>query len=168
MSSPAAWLSLFTSLLCYVFASGLFVNASQNVLGARPGTTSTRSPGVELWYTGTAPSRCLYDDGLFNLVEDLSALSDTEFTHVGHPAFQGHGVRIKRTIFCDDTVKFVLPFVSCAFLNQARAYTGYIDIGPRHLFFYFFESRNDPDKDDIILWTDGGEQVRRLDGAKIG
>jgi carboxypeptidase C (cathepsin A) len=35
-------------------------------------------------------------------------------------------------------------------------YTGYIDIGARHLFFYFFESRNDPDTDDVIFWTNGG------------
>ena len=36
------------------------------------------------------------------------------------------------------------------------SYTGYIDIGAKHLFFYFFESRNDPDKDDVIFWTNGG------------
>lgn len=37
-----------------------------------------------------------------------------------------------------------------------RAFTGYIDIQARHLFFYFFESRSDPDKDDVIFWTNGG------------
>ena len=37
-----------------------------------------------------------------------------------------------------------------------RAFTGYIDIQARHLFFYFFESRDDPDKDDVIFWTNGG------------
>ena len=37
-----------------------------------------------------------------------------------------------------------------------RAYTGYIDIEARHLFFYFFESRRDPDKDDVVFWTNGG------------
>ena len=37
-----------------------------------------------------------------------------------------------------------------------RAFTGYIDIEARHLFFYFFESRNDPSTDDILLWTNGG------------
>ena len=36
------------------------------------------------------------------------------------------------------------------------SYTGYIDIETRHLFFYFFESRNDPDTDDVIFWTNGG------------
>ena len=36
------------------------------------------------------------------------------------------------------------------------AYTGYIDVEARHLFFYFFESRRDPNRDDVILWTNGG------------
>ena len=36
------------------------------------------------------------------------------------------------------------------------AYTGYIDIEARHLFFYFFESRSNPDEDDVMLWTNGG------------
>ena len=38
------------------------------------------------------------------------------------------------------------------------AYTGYIDIAARHLFFYFFESRRDPQKDDVIFWTNGGPE----------
>lgn len=37
-----------------------------------------------------------------------------------------------------------------------RAYTGYIDIEARHLFFYYFESREDPAEDDVIFWTTGG------------
>lgn len=44
-----------------------------------------------------------------------------------------------------------------------RSYTGYIDIEARHLFFYFFESRNDPDKDDVIFWTNGGLHLAALD-----
>lgn len=42
---------------------------------------------------------------------------------------------------------------------HSSAYTGYIDVEARHLFFYFFESRSDPDKDDVILWTNGGKVV---------
>ncbi|EPQ61305.1 hypothetical protein GLOTRDRAFT_125026 [Gloeophyllum trabeum ATCC 11539] len=38
----------------------------------------------------------------------------------------------------------------------AAAYTGYIDIEARHLFFYFFESRRDPGRDDVVFWTSGG------------
>ncbi|KAM5543859.1 hypothetical protein V8D89_002476 [Ganoderma adspersum] len=82
-----------------------------------------------------------YDDGLFTPLGDLSALSSTEFTTLSHPAFSRHKVRVKQSHFCDGSV---------------RAYTGYIDIEARHLFFYFFESRRDPDTDDVIFWTNGG------------
>ncbi|KAI0069949.1 serine carboxypeptidase [Panus rudis PR-1116 ss-1] len=47
----------------------------------------------------------------------------------------------RKSRFCDGTVS---------------AYTGYIDVEARHLFVYFFESRNDPDTDDVIFWTNGG------------
>ncbi|KAK0455790.1 serine carboxypeptidase [Desarmillaria tabescens] len=82
-----------------------------------------------------------YDAGLFTPLEDLDLLSYSKFTALSHPAFPNYNVRIKKTAFCDDTV---------------AAYTGYIDIEARHLFFYFFESRNDPDTDDVIFWTNGG------------
>ncbi|KAH6884328.1 carboxypeptidase Y, partial [Coprinopsis sp. MPI-PUGE-AT-0042] len=82
-----------------------------------------------------------YDNGLFTPIETLSKLSEVHYTTLDHPAFPRHSVRIKQTKFCDGTV---------------RAYTGYIDVGVRHLFFYFFESRSNPAKDDVILWTNGG------------
>ncbi|THH26698.1 hypothetical protein EUX98_g7491 [Antrodiella citrinella] len=83
-----------------------------------------------------------YDAGLFTPQEHLNLLSSSEFTSLGHPAFPNYNVRIKKsTDFCDGTV---------------NAYTGYIDIEARHLFFYFFESRSDPSKDDVIFWTNGG------------
>ncbi|KAJ7073477.1 serine carboxypeptidase [Mycena belliarum] len=82
-----------------------------------------------------------YDDGLFTPMEDMNALSVTKFTVLEHPAFPNYNVRIKKSAVCNDTVK---------------SYTGYIDIEARHIFFYFFESRNDPDTDDVIFWTNGG------------
>ncbi|KAF5332255.1 hypothetical protein D9611_008202 [Ephemerocybe angulata] len=82
-----------------------------------------------------------YDAGLFTPFEDLNALSETQFTTLKHPMFPKHGVRIKKSNFCDETV---------------NAYTGYIDVEARSLFFYFFESRNDPAKDDVMLWANGG------------
>ncbi|KAJ7288113.1 Alpha/Beta hydrolase protein [Mycena rebaudengoi] len=66
----------------------------------------------------------------------LDILSETSFTALAHPEFPRYGVRVKKTNFCDETV---------------GAYTGYIDIEARHLFFYFFESRSEPAKDDVIL-----------------
>ncbi|KAJ3571869.1 hypothetical protein NP233_g3480 [Leucocoprinus birnbaumii] len=83
-----------------------------------------------------------YNAGLFTPLEDLSLVSSHTYTTLSHPAFPRHSVRIKKTHeFCDPTV---------------NSYAGYIDIEARHLFFYFFESRNDPDTDDVIFWTNGG------------
>ncbi|KAF9444146.1 alpha/beta-hydrolase [Macrolepiota fuliginosa MF-IS2] len=83
-----------------------------------------------------------YDDGLFSPLEDLSFVSSEVHTTLTHPGFPKHSVRIKKShVFCDETV---------------NSYTGYIDIEARHIFFYFFESRKDPDTDDVIFWTNGG------------
>ncbi|KAL6308023.1 serine carboxypeptidase [Sparassis latifolia] len=81
-----------------------------------------------------------YDTGSFSAVGDPTLLSVSHFTTLSHPAFPNHSVRIKKANICDGD----------------EAYTGYFDIEARHLFFFFFESRNDPDNDDVIFWTSGG------------
>ncbi|TCD62999.1 hypothetical protein EIP91_006091, partial [Steccherinum ochraceum] len=119
-------------MLSKVFA-GLFVVGLSSVLalGQSSQQTTFRASNLEG-----------YDSGLFSPFEDLKLLSTSEFTTLGHPAFPKYSVRIKKsTDFCDGTVS---------------AYTGYIDVEARHLFFSFFESRNDPDTDDVIFWTNGG------------
>ncbi|KAF8991372.1 serine carboxypeptidase [Cyathus striatus] len=82
-----------------------------------------------------------HDADLFTPLESLSLLQEDAFTTLGHPLFPNYNVRVKKSRFCDTTV---------------NAYTGYIDIQARHLFFYFFESRSNPDTDDVIFWTNGG------------
>ena len=46
-----------------------------------------------------------YDEGLFTPFGELDALSSSEYTQLEHPAFARHSVRIKRSDFCDGTVK---------------------------------------------------------------
>ncbi|KAK7017662.1 carboxypeptidase [Favolaschia claudopus] len=70
--------------------------------------------------------------GSFVPLRTLDVVSETAFTTLKHPC--------SLTMECE----------------SARAYTGYIDIQARHLFFYFFESRSEPDEDDVIFWTNGG------------
>ena len=46
-----------------------------------------------------------YDEGLFTHFGELDALSSSEYTQLEHPAFARHSVRIKKSDFCDGTVK---------------------------------------------------------------
>ncbi|KLO15321.1 alpha/beta-hydrolase [Schizopora paradoxa] len=93
-----------------------------------------------------AISGALYEQAAINVVEnvgplELLSLPSEHFIQFSHPEIRGLSARIKKSQFCDGGVD---------------SYTGYIDAGTRHLFFYFFESRNDPDNDDVLLWTNGG------------
>ena len=48
-----------------------------------------------------------YDYGMFSPMEDLSALSSTQYSTLSHPAFPSYEVRIKRSDFCDGSVRYV-------------------------------------------------------------
>lgn len=37
---------------------------------------------------------------------------------------------------------------------HSKQYTGWLDVGSKHLFFWYFESQNNPD--DLLLWLTGG------------
>ncbi|KJA21650.1 hypothetical protein HYPSUDRAFT_41773 [Hypholoma sublateritium FD-334 SS-4] len=73
----------------------------------------------------------------------LSSLQEDGFAALSHPRFPNHRVRVKKSNFCDPTV---------------NVYTGYLDVdaGAKHMFFYFFESRRNPEKDDVMMWINGG------------
>ncbi|KAJ5742693.1 uncharacterized protein N7511_011094 [Penicillium nucicola] len=40
--------------------------------------------------------------------------------------------------------------------TDSAQYTGWLDIGHKHLFFWYFDSQNDPANDPLTLWTNGG------------
>lgn len=71
-----------------------------------------------------------------------AALSYDVHTTIFDPSVSfDHSMRIKKSQhFCNDSTTL---------------YTGYLDAPSRHLFFWFAESRRDPAKDDLMLWTNG-------------
>ncbi|KAI0786433.1 Alpha/Beta hydrolase protein [Abortiporus biennis] len=103
-------------------------------------------PGQQAFSLGDTKNR--YHDNLqqnrnVSTIHLSSITSEDVYTALRHPQFPYHQVRVKKTSFCDPTV---------------NVYTGYLDVdaGAKHLFFYFFESRNDPAKDDVMMWINGG------------
>lgn len=62
-------------------------------------------------------------------------------------------------LWCNSEVGCIYSDPDCKLRFQISVYTGYIDIEARHIFFYFFESRNNPATDDVIFWTNGGRSM---------
>ncbi|CAH6720571.1 carboxypeptidase Y [[Candida] jaroonii] len=49
-------------------------------------------------------------------------------------------------------------------VDEVKQYAEYIDFEDKHLFYWFFESRNNPSTDPLILWLNGGPGCSSLSG----
>lgn len=69
------------------------------------------------------------------------------------------------------TVRYKEPGKSgiCETTPGVNSYSGFIDTSPTlHTFFWFFESRNDPENDPITVWINGGPGSDSLVGVFAG
>lgn len=78
-------------------------------------------------------------------VDQNKPIDDGIYDTVTSDRFENHSLRIKK----NDPRSLGLDSVD--------QYTGYLDVGSgKHFFYWFFESRNDPKKDPVLLWLNGG------------
>ncbi|ETN43791.1 uncharacterized protein HMPREF1541_11115 [Cyphellophora europaea CBS 101466] len=62
------------------------------------------------------------------------------------------------------TVRYKEPKL-CETTDGVKSYAGYLDIAEdKHVFFWFFESRNDPSTDPTTLWLNGGPGADSMGG----
>ncbi|GJE85299.1 peptidase S10 serine carboxypeptidase [Phanerochaete sordida] len=65
-----------------------------------------------------------------------------QFERVQHSLYDAYQLRISQPKLCD---------------KEAQQYSGYLDIADdKHLFFWFFEARHDPQNAPLMLWLNGG------------
>lgn len=64
----------------------------------------------------------------------------------------GRGVRFKEPQLCETT-------------KGVKSYSGFLDVAEdKHFFFWFFESRRDPEADPVTLWLNGGPGADNMGG----
>ncbi|SCW04374.1 LAFE_0H12112g1_1 [Lachancea fermentati] len=89
----------------------------------------------------------------FNDLQDIHRKLDDSFNILTDPIYDDYSVRIKEV----DPAKLGI--------DSVKQWSGYLDYkDSKHFFYWYFESRNDPVNDPVILWLNGGPGCSSLTG----
>ncbi|KXH29281.1 serine carboxypeptidase [Colletotrichum simmondsii] len=92
--------------------------------------------------------------GFASAVATQADIESPDFTTLSVPEHPHHAIRIKEQ--------------SDEICNAgSRQWTGWLDTGGKHLFFWYFESLNDPENDPLSLWMTGGPGGSGLVGLML-
>ncbi|KAM3496103.1 hypothetical protein MY3957_000560 [Beauveria namnaoensis] len=101
---------------------------------------------------------------------NVERIPDSEWDHVLH----GSDILSQRSTetaktdgyLADYTLRSRIVDPSALKVDTVKQLSGYIDddANDKHLFFWFFESRNNPAKDPVVLWLNGGPGCSSMNG----
>ncbi|KAJ6788445.1 hypothetical protein PWT90_06555 [Aphanocladium album] len=107
---------------------------------------------------------------LTNATGRINRVPDADWDHILH----GSEILSQRSAehaktdgyLVDYTMRSRIVDPSALKVDTVKQLSGYIDdnTNDKHLFFWFFESRNDPAKDPVVLWLNGGPGCSSMAG----